>query len=85
MTTNTEAMEEKRRVKLEKQRAYYHMMKNNEEHWNNIKEGQRRRHELRKLEDPAYMEKQRAAAKAQYKRLNEAGQLAPYLEKTEKY
>lgn len=27
MTTNTEAMEEKRRIKLEKQRAYYHMKK----------------------------------------------------------
>ena len=75
-----EAMEEKRRVKLEKQRAYYHMMKNNEDHWNKIKEGQQRRHERRKLEDPAYMEKQREAAKAQYRRLKEAGQLTPYQE-----
>ena len=56
MTTNTEAMEEKRRIKLEKQRAYYHMKKNDEEHWNKVKEGQRRRHERRKAEDPAYME-----------------------------
>ena len=56
MTTNTEAMEEKRLIKLGKQRAYYHMKKNDEEHWNNIKEGQQRRHERRKAEDPTYME-----------------------------
>ena len=80
MTTNTEAMEEKRRIKLEKQRAYYLMKKNDAEHWNNIQEGQRRRHERRKAEDPTYMEKQRAAAKAQYKRLKESGQLTPYHE-----
>ena len=80
MTSNTEAMEEKRRIKLEKQRAYYHMKKNDEEHWNKVKAGQQRRHERRKAEDPAYMEKQRAAAKAQYWRLKEAGQLMPYQE-----
>ena len=80
MTTNTEAMEEKRRIKLGKQRAYYHMKKNDEEHWNTIKEGQQRRHERRKAEDPTYMEKQRAAAKAQYRRLKESGQLTPYHE-----
>ena len=75
-----EAMEEKRRIKLEKQRAYYHMKKNDEEPWNKIKESQQRRHERRKAEDPAYMEKQREAAKAQYRRLKEAGQLTPYQE-----
>ena len=75
-----EAMEEKRRIKLEKQRAYYLRMKNDEEQWNHIKEGLRMRHERRKLEDPAYMEKQRAAARAQYKRLKESGQLTPYQE-----
>ena len=56
------------------------MMKNDVEHWNKIKESQQRRHERRKAEDPAYMEKQREAAKAQYRRLNEAGQLTPYQE-----
>ena len=80
MTTNTEAMDEKRRIKLEKQRAYYLMMKNDVEHWNKLKESQQRRHERRKAEDPAYMEKQREAAKAQYRRLKEAGQLTPYQE-----
>ena len=57
------------------------MKKNDVEHWNKIKEGQQRRHERRKAEDPAYMEKQRAAAKAQYRRLKDSGQLTPYLEK----
>ena len=80
MTTNTEAMEAKREAKLIKQRANYLMMKNDPEQWNKIKEGQQRRHERRKAEDPTYMEKQRAAAKAQYWRLKEAGQLMPYQE-----
>ena len=80
MTTNMEAMDEKRRIKLEKQRAYYLRMKNDEEQWNHIKEGLRRRHERRKAEDPTYIEKQRAAARAQYRRLKESGQLTPYQE-----
>jgi hypothetical protein len=80
MTTNMEAMDEKRRIKLEKQRAYYLRMKNDEEQWNHIKEGLRRRHERRKAEDPTYIEKQRAAARAQYIRLKESGQLTPYQE-----
>jgi hypothetical protein len=80
MTINTEAMEAKREAKLIKQRANYLMMKNDPEQWNKIKEGQQRRHERRKAEDPTYMEKQRAAAKAQYYRLKEAGQLMPYQE-----
>ena len=56
MTTNTKAMEAKREAKLIKQRANYRMMKNDPEQWNNIKEGQQRRHERRKAEDPTYME-----------------------------
>ena len=56
MTTNTEVMEEKREAKLVKQRAYYYMKKNDVEHWEKIEEGQRRRHERRKAEDPTYME-----------------------------
>jgi hypothetical protein len=60
------------------------MKKNDEEHWENIKEGHRKRHERRKAEDPAYMEKQRAAATAQYRRLKESGQLTLYHELKQK-
>ena len=56
------------------------MKKSDVEHWHKIKEGQPRRDERRELEDPAYMEKQRAAARAQYRRLKDSGQLTLYHE-----
>ena len=78
MTQNMEAMEEKRRIKLEKARAYYHNKKATDEAFvKKHNEEARKRHERRR-EDPAYVAKCRENSRAQYKRNKEAGTLMTY-------
>jgi hypothetical protein len=73
-----EAMEEKRKLKLEKAREYYHNKKATDETFvKKHNEEARKRHERRR-EDPAYVAKCRENSRAQYKRCKEAGTLMTY-------
>ena len=78
MTQNMEAMEEKRRIKLEKARGYYHNKRATDVAFaKKLNEEARKRHERRR-EDPAYVAKCRENSRAQYKRNKEAGTLMTY-------
>ena len=66
-------MEDKRQLKLETARAYYHNKKATDEAFvKRHNEEARKRHERRRA-DPAYVAKCRENSRAQYKRSKEAG------------
>ena len=72
---DTKLIDEKRQKRLEDRRKYYELKKNDEEYQRKIKEGEKRRYELRKL-NPEWVEQRRLYSLEKQKQYKEDGRLS---------